>query len=740
MNKVAINNLLRVLVVCGRVKGQVIAALVLPGLSPNSTMFSKLAAKVEDLGSMHRVWILRTGRTWLLSTLSWLCLAHAAWAAPLVLYTDVLSGPNSGGEQNLGMYLTVFGKNFGSGTPGTNIKVYINEVEVARYIGGVTTSRGRSDIQQLAVQIGSLGNPVPGTALPVKVAVDGVASNADNTFTVQPGRIFYLDNVSGNDATGVAGDIGKPFRYVQAGCGATDGVLSANRIAAGDVIVLRGRGSDWSDLGCDRRFARFRNITGTASDGANGHGPITILGYPGETVNLSPPVVPRTGPDANGNYYVNRTDMVYGGIHGMNGQDAYSDWVTIANLRISGGDWTVGDGPIILQTDSNHWRIINNELYGWTAANKTVYWQVDGANPLYQLEAKSGAISGNGKNVRILGNHIHNITGTQHNHCIYIDSFADDIEIAYNHIHDCLGGNIIQTYDNTGMPDGSSRITNIAIHHNALHDGNRYGINIADNTRSASAWNNLVYNTAMAGLRFNVNDSLGTYRFLSNTFYNTNSNDLSASKQAVVDSWCLWCSSVLEIKHNIFVPNTAATGYTSFNRDGSTSWPPAGFQIQRNVWFGLSANAPVEDTGAITGDPRFQNVGNADFRLGTGGSALAQATAATSFAVGNDYSLNTRPSSAADIGALQTVANTSSISVTLGASPASVAYNGSSTLTWSSANATSCSASGAWSGTKAVSGSQSTGALTATTIYQLTCTGTGGSTSQQVTVSVAAAA
>jgi hypothetical protein len=61
-------------------------------------------------------------------------------------------------------------------------------------------------------------------------------------------------------------------------------------------------------------------------------------------------------------------------------------------------------------------------------------------------------------------------------------------------------------------------------------------------------------------------------------------------------------------------------------------------------------------------------------------------------------------------------------------------------LSWSSTNATSCTASGAWSGTKAISGTASTGGLTANETYTLTCTGTGGSATQSATVTVGAAA
>src|SRR5208282_6206817 len=49
--------------------------------------------------------------------------------------------------------------------------------------------------------------------------------------------------------------------------------------------------------------------------------------------------------------------------------------------------------------------------------------------------------------------------------------------------------------------------------------------------------------------------------------------------------------------------------------------------------------------------------------------------------------------------------------VSLGASPSTITSGKSAKLTWSATNATSCSASGAWSGSKAVSGTQSTGVL-----------------------------
>jgi hypothetical protein len=74
--------------------------------------------------------------------------------------------------------------------------------------------------------------------------------------------------------------------------------------------------------------------------------------------------------------------------------------------------------------------------------------------------------------------------------------------------------------------------------------------------------------------------------------------------------------------------------------------------------------------------------------------------------------------------------------VSLSASPASITSGGSSTLSWSTTNATSCTASGGtFTGAKATSGTQVVTPTTSTT-YTLTCTGVGGSGSASATVSV----
>ncbi len=82
--------------------------------------------------------------------------------------------------------------------------------------------------------------------------------------------------------------------------------------------------------------------------------------------------------------------------------------------------------------------------------------------------------------------------------------------------------------------------------------------------------------------------------------------------------------------------------------------------------------------------------------------------------------------------------STSTPDVSLAATPRNIEANQTSSLQWSARNAASCAATGGWTGSKALSGTQQTPALTTSTTYSLECTGTTGiKTKASVTVTVA---
>ncbi len=75
-------------------------------------------------------------------------------------------------------------------------------------------------------------------------------------------------------------------------------------------------------------------------------------------------------------------------------------------------------------------------------------------------------------------------------------------------------------------------------------------------------------------------------------------------------------------------------------------------------------------------------------------------------------------------------------SINFNASPNTILQGGSSNLSWTVTDATTCTASNGWSGSKNSSGGSESVSPNVTTTYTLTCSGPGGSSNQSVTVTV----
>jgi hypothetical protein len=533
---------------------------------------------------------------------------------PYVVYTDIVSGPTSGGEGNNGAYLSIFGQNFGSSGLGTTTKVYIGSVEVAsyRYLGAAKVS----NMQQITVQVGSLGGAAQGVALPIKVMVNGAASNTNVTFMPNPGRLLYVDNVAGNDTTAVPNDITHPYRYVQTPALYTGGAWPVAQ--PGDMIILRGHGNanPWTDVGFENYFMRYRDKSGSAPTGVSGTGPIVLMGYPGEDAYIH-------GTIAGG--------MTGGCVSAINGQTypGKGQWAVISNLRM---DCEGYDGPVSEEIYGDNWRVVNNELSASTAPRSG------------SSAPKMAGITGNGSNSVWYGNHIHDIQGSsQECHGIYIDGDGS-YDIAYNQIHDIRDGNGFQVYVNGG--NGSTVANNISFHHNLIHDVSKHAINIADGTKNnVKVWDNIAYNAQFAAIRFNTTDLNGA-KFYNNTFYNTNLAG-SSFYGALTNDWNLPANSI-DVENNIFYVATN-TPYNS----GSVGVSASMGTFAHNLWYNGSGSVSI-DSVPITGNPLFVTPG-ADFHLQAGSAAIGTGStaAAVDALVVNDYELKARNAASMDIGALK---------------------------------------------------------------------------------------
>ena len=401
---------------------------------------------------------------------------------PQLLYTDIVSGPNEGGENNKGAYLSLFGRHFGDTGVGTRVKVFINDIEVDnyRYLGPANSI---PNLQKITVQIGSLGNPVMGLRLPIKVVVDGLSSNTNHYFIVNPGTIYFL-SLKGSDFRG-DGSFMNPFRTLQTaniklnrsqGCPVTEGnqpITVAGvwgLLKPGDIVVMRG--GTWTDVAIDGFFLRVQNKSGSVPTGMSGTGFITVMGYPGESI------------------FIDRTNTV--GDNQSGGGIASADsarqrlgcgaWIAISNLKIESG---FNDGSVNTQQGNSnpkgsHWRVVNNELTAKSCQIST--------------KCRAAGIAGNGKDNFWVGNHIHDVYDKPdgvtdfENHGVYIDGDGS-YEVAYNRIENIIGGNGIQAHSASG-----GIINNVNVHHNVIHGVGKHGINLS----SGSTENFLIYQNTIS--------------------------------------------------------------------------------------------------------------------------------------------------------------------------------------------------------------------------------------------------
>ncbi|MFI5299562.1 MAG: hypothetical protein ACHREM_15845 [Polyangiales bacterium] len=535
---------------------------------------------------------------------------------PRILYTDIVSGPTTGGEKNQGAYLSIFGKNFGTGGLGTTTKVTIGGTEVAAYLS-LGASKARPDVQQLTVQVGALGNVAAGSVLPLVVTVNGVDSDSTQTFTVNPGHLIYVDPIHGDDTTGAVDDITKPFKTVQ--LSATGPQVSAwGNVHAGDFVVLRG--GTYSSVGFQQYFLRFilaptgfaTGTSGSVPTGVAGTGPITLMGYPGEDAFID----------------CDATTHPAGCLAGLDGR-TYPNagkWIVIADLRIEGGG---ADGPVNQEVSGDNWRVVNNELTALTGITTG------------SSASHLAAIGGSGLSSAWIGNHIHDIVGASNAaHCLAINGDGS-YEIAFNVVHDCKNGSGLQALTDTTV--GSGAINAVHIHHNTFHDLSQYGLNIADGaTNGFQIYDNVIYRAAAGGLRFH-STTLNQCDVLENTLYDVDSSATATS--AVILNDATLGSESLFVKNNIFFASAGARLV-----GGSVGVDASVGTFSNNSWFG-GTDTIAFDPHAIAADPKFVSAATGDFHLAAGSPAVGAGSLDVAALVVDDYEFTARNRFAMDLGA-----------------------------------------------------------------------------------------
>lgn len=195
----------------------------------------------------------------LLGSAPWLVRAELP-APPTILFADIESGPTTGGPNNRGVPIAVFGLGFGS-ERGTST-VTIGGIEVASYLVWGSHNALNPTLDMLVIQPGP---NVTGGA--IRVIVGGQASRGTLLFMPNTGHIRYV-SVAGSDTADCS-----EF----APCATLTHTIESSVTAPGDTILVRGGNLTESEIWVRREYGH---------GGTLGHQK-TIKVYPGESATFT---------------------------------------------------------------------------------------------------------------------------------------------------------------------------------------------------------------------------------------------------------------------------------------------------------------------------------------------------------------------------------------------------------------------------------------------------------------------
>jgi len=571
--------------------------------------------------------------------------------APVILYTDFVAGPTSGGDGGNGAFLSIYGFNFGSYSAwGVSNFVTIGGVQVANYrclvpaVGSGTATIGRGvyetwGVMCLTVQVGPLTGLNNGTSYPIDMTVNGVhpvnttdgngnylgyAEKIDGTrppltFTPQPGLIQFIDSINGSDsnngltpaapkktAQGSTGFTGVFFCATAAG--ATNGMKPGTHVYDMTNGTTNAAGLSGSYVGLFR-------ISGTLANGGTNRGPICYTRYPGAVGANSPANVTIQGViDGSGNggggFFGN--DQARAGE--TNPYDGLTGWgrsIHISNVKIISSANGARDGcPVNLASSADDWRVTNCDLsWPWVSSASNI--------------TNAAGIAGNGTGVTLQGNYIHDIQGVladNQNHGIYIDGSrvcANDVTVFMTNIYRITAGNGIQTFNT----QASGSIQNISVLCCWVELVNKHGLNVADNTATRYDRNCIVIDAGEAGHNIStgaVTTAAGVK--LANNVYYGWARVLNTRpawwNQGIVGS----SPASTDTRNCIFMQKSGTTaGYSFVITNGGTD------TFNKNVWFDAAGNLttkPSNDTTGAYHDPQLTNVTGHDFTPALGSFSI----------------------------------------------------------------------------------------------------------------------
>ena len=483
-------------------------------------------------------------------------------STPRLFYSDLESGPNTGGQNNNGAFVTLWGKGFGA-SQGTST-VTVGGGSVAAY---ELWSDGK-----IIVQLGA--GAVTGNI----VVKAGSASSNGVPFTVRAGNIFFV-STSGNDAN--AGTFAAPWRTI---------VKAKNTIAPGDIAYIENGVAQTTEENFTAYLSMDKN---GASNSGTAAAPKALIAYPNASVTIGV---------AGGLHYGIRTPNI--GTH--------EDYWVISQLHIIAGTQAMDIG-------GTGWKIVGNEMqcpnaddqvgcFEMSEGNQVKFWGNEvhnaGINPTSSKYYHAVYFSTDSNHIDVGWNHIHdNFT------CRALQFHSSPLCSP-----SCGSG------DTTGFDQ-----YDLHVHDNLIHGDNCNGINFAtvDPSKGAvEAYNNVIFHVGLmdplqlgasfsciyvAGITNNGTAGSGTVQVFNNTLSDcaaNNSSNASGSRGAFGVGGGP-STLLMNLRNNVAEQNPG-----EIYVDGSLS------QIKgdHNLWFGVGTG-PTQTTNNLNVDPQFVNRSGGDLHI-----------------------------------------------------------------------------------------------------------------------------
>jgi len=483
---------------------------------------------------------------------------------PRIFFSDLESGPNTGGQKNHGVWVTIWGKGFGAERGSSTVTIG----------GGAAAEYPIWTDTRITFQLGPRARTGP-----IVVSLKGKnAKSASNglPFTVRRGKIYFVA-VNGSDYR--KGSYEAPWKSI---------VYAKDSMSAGDVTYIRDGVAQTSE---DDYGAYMSMDRGGGGNSGKPDAPKALVAYHGARVTIG---------KAHGLEFGIRTPNIH----------AREDWWVFSQLHIIGRQaidmggigWKIvgneiecpgGDGQVGCVETSQGSRI---RFYGNEVHNA-------GAGPAASKFYHAVYFSTDSNHIDVGWNHIHdNMT------CRAIQFHSSPL---------CRPG--------CGSSDETGRNQfDLHVHDNLIHGDSCNGINFATVDPSkgpVEAYNNVIYHVGVAdpkdqggafsciyvaGITNHGHAGTGTVEIFNNTLYDCGANhsrnsDGSRGAFSVGDAPGL----TMRLRNNVVyqLPDEIYI-------DGSK----AQITGERNLWFG-AGNGPQQTQGNVEADPLFVDLGKFDFHL-----------------------------------------------------------------------------------------------------------------------------